>query len=114
MTKQKKCNTVNDFPFTKNNHVMKKKNENNRKPFFAEFLESQLDKDQARRIQGGDSDPALDQAQTNKYPSDQEDNPQTKKYPSDCEDDTTKPLLDQAQTQKYPSDGDDNPPTIDI
>jgi len=91
---------------------MKKNNEH--KPFFAEFLESQLGREESRHVQGGDSDPVLDQPQTQKYPSDQEDNPQTKKYPSDCEDDTTKPAADLAQTQKYPSDGDDNPPTIDI
>lgn len=88
------------------------KKNNRQKPFFSEFLENQLGPEQAHRIQGGDTDPVLDQAQTQKYPSDQEDDP-TKKYPSDYDEDTTKPLLDQAQTQKYPSDGDDDLPPID-
>lgn len=41
-------------------------------PFFAGFLESQL-KEDALGIQGGSTDPIADQAQTQKYPSDQED-----------------------------------------
>jgi hypothetical protein len=90
------------------------KNNNRQAPFFAAFLENQLEEQQAHRVQGGDTDPLLDQAQTQKYPSDQEDNPQTKKYPSDYDEDTTKPLADMAQTQKYPSDGDDDLPGQDI
>jgi len=89
---------------------MKQNNEEKRKPFFAEFLENQVSEEQTRSIQGGDTVTSVipDQAQTMKYPSDQEDNPQTKKYPSDCEDDTTKPAADLYQTMKYPSDNDES------
>ncbi|WP_118972681.1 microviridin/marinostatin family tricyclic proteinase inhibitor [Taibaiella koreensis] len=64
------------------------------RPFFAGFLENQAQ----QSIQGG-GDPSTtnvipDQAQTQKYPSDQEDNPTdkekdddySKKFPSDWED----------------------------
>ena len=86
---------------------MKKQNPNSKKPFFAHFLEAQSQED----IQGG-----ID-AQTQKYPSDQEDvsptsvladTAQTQKYPSDQEDNPgTLPGKDGYQTQKYPSDNDE-------
>lgn len=71
-----------------------KKSTGLQRPFFANFLENQAQ----QAIQGG-GDPSTtsvipDQAQTHKYPSDQEDNPTdkekdddySKKYPSDWED----------------------------
>lgn len=77
---------------------MKKSASGLQKPFFAGFLEGQLAKEATGGIQGG-GDPSTtsvipDQAQTMKYPSDQEDNPTdkekdddlSKKYPSDQED----------------------------
>ena len=39
---------------------------------------------------------------------------QTQKYPSDKEDDYTKPTLDMAQTQKFPSDGDDDVQSVPL
>lgn len=66
-------------------------------PFFAKFLENQLQKEAENNIQAG---------ATLKYPSDIED--ESKKYPSDQEDDTTKPALDQYHTDKYPSDNDED------
>lgn len=83
------------------------KDKNLKKPFFSNFLENQLSAEAEQSVQAGTT------AQTQKYPSDQED-AQTKKYPSDLEDDTTKPIFDEAQTQKYPSDGDDDVPGAEI
>lgn len=72
---------------------MKKQNEL-KKPFFAAFLENQLSPDDAQTVQGGTSNPVLDNAQTMKYPSDQEDH--------------TSKATDLEHTMKYPSDGDDD------
>lgn len=66
-----------------------------KKPFFADFLENQMEKEDANSVQGGVTSTILDVAITTKYPSDQEDNP-------------TKPVLDMYHTMKYPSDGDDD------
>jgi hypothetical protein len=74
---------------------MKKNNEGLKKPFFAEFLENQIENDNANSVQGGITNPQVDIAQTMKYPSDQEDGPTTK-------------ITDMAHTMKYPSDGDDD------
>jgi len=78
---------------------MKKTETAGQKPFFAAFLENQISRQSAAAVQGGDPVTSVipDQAQTNKYPSDQEDNPTDKNW--DC-------IL----TQKYPSDGDDDLP----
>jgi hypothetical protein len=65
---------------------------NKQKPFFATFLENQIDDKQARTAQGGDS-PYV-----------------TLKYPSDKEDAYTKPAADVLQTMKYPSDNDEEGP----
>jgi hypothetical protein len=74
---------------------MKKNNQGLQKPFFADFLENQMAKEDANSVQGGITAPSVDVAITMKYPSDQEDNP-------------TKPTLDMMHTMKYPSDGDDD------
>lgn len=69
-----------------------------KKPFFASFLESQVNEEESASVQGGSTVGTL------KYPTDSEvtssvlDMYETKKYPSDS---------DEAVTQKYPSDGDD-------
>jgi len=65
-------------------------------PFYAQLLTKQ----EMQHVGGAPvSKPSLDQAQTQKYPSDQED---------------TSPQFDEAQTQKYPSDGDDSTPVNDV
>lgn len=69
-----------------------------KQPFFAGFLENQLNDKTSRSIQGGTN-------VTTAAVGEDDDN-QTQKYPSDCEDDT-KPTADMAHTMKYPSDGDD-------
>jgi hypothetical protein len=78
-----------------------KKNETRQKPFFAAFLENQLKAQQSQHVQGGDGPVVTgalsDQAQTMKYPSDQEDNPGT-----------TNPDWDCVLTMKYPSDNDED------
>ena len=75
-----------------------KKNENSKKPFFANFLENQISKDEQNSIQGGAVTSVLsDTAQTMKYPSDSEDGPGN----------PTKPSLDIYETMKYPSDSDE-------
>lgn len=68
-----------------------KNKENLKKPFFANFLENQISKDEQTKIQG--SAPM----QTLKYPSDGEDGPGN----------ITKPSVDIAHTMKYPSDNDE-------
>lgn len=75
-----------------------KKSENSKKPFFANFLENQISKDEQNAIQGGITTVAIDNAQTMKYPSDSEDGPGN----------PTKPVYDTAQTMKYPSDSDED------
>jgi hypothetical protein len=78
-----------------------KKNDGLKKPFFAGFLENQIQQEDAHSVQGGIvTTPALDLVQTLKYPSDQEDNP-------------TKPILDMVHTLKYPSDGDEDGPILE-
>ncbi len=75
-----------------------KKNENSKKPFFANFLENQISKDEQNSIQGGAVTSVLsDTVQTMKYPSDSEDGPGN----------PTKPSLDIYETMKYPSDSDE-------
>ncbi len=74
-----------------------KKNENLKKPFFANFLENQISKDEQNSVQGGITSVLTDSAQTMKYPSD-----------SDEDSATTKPIYDTAQTMKYPSDSDED------
>lgn len=78
------------------------KNQNLKKPFFANFLESQLTKEESNEVQGGA-----------KVTSISEDVAHTLKYPSDSDDDTTSPLSDQVHTMKHPSDSDDGGP-IDL
>ncbi|MGH2664295.1 microviridin/marinostatin family tricyclic proteinase inhibitor [Flavobacterium sp.] len=68
-----------------------KNKENLKKPFFANFLENQISKEEQTTIQG--SAPM----QTLKYPSDGEDGPGN----------ITKPAVDIAHTMKYPSDNDE-------
>ena len=75
-----------------------KKNENLKKPFFANFLENQISKDEQNAVQGGATSVLADSAQTMKYPSDSEDGPGN----------PTKPIYDTAQTMKYPSDSDED------
>ena len=76
-----------------------KNKENLKKPFFANFLENQISKDEQNIVQGGATTSVLaDNAQTMKYPSDSEDGPGN----------PTKPTLDTAQTMKYPSDSDES------
>jgi hypothetical protein len=76
-----------------------KNKENLKKPFFANFLENQISKDEQNAVQGGATTSVLsDNAQTMKYPSDSEDAPGN----------PTKPTLDTAQTMKYPSDSDES------
>lgn len=67
-----------------------------KKPFFAAFLENQVKENEARRIQGGATatSVATDMAETQKYPSDQEDG-------------ITNVDWDCILTQKYPSDNDE-------
>lgn len=90
-----------------------KKNENSKKPFFANFLENQISKDEQNNIQGGIGVTSVlkDNVQTMKYPSDS-DEAQTMKYPSDSDEAydsaATKPIYDTAQTMKYPSDSDED------
>lgn len=76
---------------------MKKQSTAGQKPFFAAFLEKQLSNSEKARISGGDGTTSIlkDQAETQKYPSDQED-------------DTTHPDWDCVLTQKYPSDNDED------
>lgn len=74
---------------------MKKNNEGLKKPFFADFLENQMEKEAANSVQGGVTSVILDIAVTMKYPSDQEDGGPTKS------------TLDGYQTMKYPSDSDE-------
>ncbi|SHF17647.1 microviridin/marinostatin family tricyclic proteinase inhibitor [Chryseobacterium takakiae] len=73
---------------------MKNKN-SKKKPFFASFLEKQLQ--DPEKIKGGNeiTDIRLDSATTSK-----------------TADTVTKPTLDLLQTMKYPSDGDDDVPTV--
>ncbi|MEO8517103.1 MAG: microviridin/marinostatin family tricyclic proteinase inhibitor [Flavobacterium sp.] len=75
-----------------------KNTENLKKPFFANFLENQISKDEQNIVQGGATTSVLS------------DNAQTMKYPSDSEDSSgvTKPIYDTAQTMKYPSDSDES------
>lgn len=69
-----------------------------KKPFFANFLENQISKEETNSIQGGATSPLRDNVQTMKYPSD-----------SDADESAiTKPTADIAHTMKYPSDGDDD------
>ena len=75
-----------------------KKNENSKKPFFANFLENQISKDEQNAVQGGATSVLTDNVQTMKYPSDSEDGPEN----------PTKPIYDTAQTMKYPSDSDED------
>ena len=75
-----------------------KKTENLRKPFFSNFLENQMSKDEQNALQGGATSPLADGAQTMKYPSDSEDGPGN----------PTKPSADIAETMKYPSDSDES------
>lgn len=87
------------------------KKQNLKKPFFSNFLENQLNKNSEPEIQGGrPTAPLIDTPQTNKHPSDADedvtlkypsdsDEYVTHKYPSDSEDDVT---------QKFPSDSDDD------
>lgn len=74
-----------------------KKNENSKKPFFANFLENQISKDEQNAVQGGATSVLADSAQTMKYPSDSEDGPGGQ----------TKPSADIYETMKYPSDSDE-------
>ncbi|WP_136667017.1 microviridin/marinostatin family tricyclic proteinase inhibitor [Flavobacterium sp. H122] len=76
-----------------------KKNENAKKPFFANFLENQISKDEQNAVQGGITTVLKDNAQTMKYPSDSDE-----AYESLI----TKPIYDDAQTMKYPSDSDED------
>ena len=71
------------------------KNQNLKKPFFSSFMEQQLDTQAEETVNGAGEN-------------------QTQKYPSDKEDDYTKPTLDMAQTQKYPSDGDDDVQSVPL
>ena len=75
-----------------------KNTENLKKPFFANFLENQISKEEQNILQGGATSVLADGAQTMKYPSDSEDGPGNQ----------TKPALDTAQTMKYPSDSDES------
>lgn len=73
---------------------MKKKTTGLAKPFFAGFLENQM---QQAIHAGGDPTPTsviADMPHTNKYPSDQEDNP-------------TSVIKDTVHTMKAPSDSDE-------
>ena len=81
-----------------------KKNENSKKPFFANFLENQISKDEQNAIQGSGSATSVlsDSAQTMKYPSDSEDGPGN----------PTKPASDIYETMKYPSDSDESGTSI--
>lgn len=81
-----------------------KKNENSKKPFFANFLENQISKDEQNTIQGsgGTTSAISDNVQTMKYPSDSEDGPGN----------STKPTLDTYETMKYPSDSDESGTSI--
>jgi hypothetical protein len=76
-------------------------NNNKQKPFFAAFLENQVDEAQAQKAQGGDPYVTL------KYPSDADEHI-TLKYPSDQEDNPTTKATDLYQTMKYPSDNDES------
>jgi hypothetical protein len=79
-----------------------KKNES-KKPFFAKFLENQIQVTGGAVTGGG-----LDQAITLRYPSDKED--ATLKYPSDNEDPVTLKYPsdeEEAVTLKAPSDNDE-------
>jgi len=72
---------------------MKNKN-SKKKPFFASFLEKQLQDPQKIKGGGDITDIRLDNAT------------------SKIADTVTKPTLDLLQTMKYPSDGDDDAPTV--
>ncbi|MDQ1161259.1 hypothetical protein QE422_001627 [Chryseobacterium sp. SORGH_AS 447] len=74
---------------------MKNKN-SKKKPFFASFLEKQIQ--DPEKIKGGTdvSSPLQDGVITTNKITDQ----------------PTKPTLDMVQTMKYPSDGDDDVPTV--
>ena len=76
-----------------------KNTENLKKPFFANFLENQMSKEEQGSLQGGGITSVLaDNAQTMKYPSDSEEGPGNQ----------TKPAADVSQTMKYPSDSDES------
>lgn len=69
-----------------------------KKPFFANFLESQLSEQETTSVQGGAvTTKPSDMVQTMKYPSDSEDGPGG----------STKPTIDIVVTMKYPSDDDE-------
>lgn len=82
------------------------KNQNLKKPFFANFLENQLTQDESNTVQGGITNPKFDSDNTLKYPSDSDEDV-TMKAPSDNDEDTTLPLNDGYHTMKYPSDNDE-------
>jgi hypothetical protein len=70
-----------------------------KKPFFANFLESQLSEQETTSVQGGTvTTKPYDLVQTMKYPSDSEEGPGG----------STKPAMDEVQTMKYPSDNDES------
>ncbi len=73
---------------------MKNKN-SKKKPFFASFLEKQLQDPEKVKGGGEITDIRLDNVVTSKLA-----------------DTVTKPTLDLLQTMKYPSDGDDDVPTV--
>ncbi len=75
-----------------------KNTENLKKPFFANFLENQMTKEEQGALQGGITTVLVDNAQTMKYPSDSEEGPGNQ----------TKPAADVSQTMKYPSDSDES------
>ncbi|WP_306352679.1 microviridin/marinostatin family tricyclic proteinase inhibitor [Flavobacterium sp. '19STA2R22 D10 B1'] len=68
-----------------------KSNKDLKKPFFANFLENQLESSDKKEVQGG--------VITQKYPSD-----------SDESGTLTRPEFDEAHTMKYPSDSDESGP----
>lgn len=65
-----------------------------KKPFFANFLESQVSEEELKKVNGGTDVVTL------KFPSDGEDGPGH----------VTSPNKDLYQTMKYPSDGDEEGP----
>nr|WP_294938957.1 microviridin/marinostatin family tricyclic proteinase inhibitor [uncultured Flavobacterium sp.] len=76
------------------------KDNNLKKPFFANFLENQLAKNEQDAIQGGATSVLRDNVQTMKYPSDSEEGPGSEA--------ATKPTADIMHTMKYPSDNDED------
>jgi hypothetical protein len=80
----------------------KMKNQELKKPFFANFLENQLTQGESNEVQGG--------ALTSKL----NDGDHTLKFPSDSDDDTTNPISDNVHTMKYPSDNDESGPLDEI